>query len=35
MDIDPFTIFALFNKNSMKETNKNKTLTELASNEYW
>ena len=31
MDIDPFTIFALFNKNSMKETNKIKILTELAS----
>ncbi|HCX9241285.1 TPA: AAA family ATPase [Staphylococcus aureus] len=30
-DIDPFTIFALFNKNSMKETNKIKILTELAS----
>ncbi|HCY1575502.1 TPA: AAA family ATPase [Staphylococcus aureus] len=31
MDIDPFTIFALFNKNSMRETNKVKILTELAS----
>ncbi|MEW4789533.1 AAA family ATPase [Staphylococcus aureus] len=31
MDIDPFTIFALFNKNPMKETNKIKILTELAS----
>ncbi|MBS3427756.1 AAA family ATPase [Staphylococcus aureus] len=31
MDIDPFTIFALFNKNSMKENNKIKILTELAS----
>ncbi|HDH4489487.1 TPA: AAA family ATPase [Staphylococcus aureus] len=31
MDIDPFTIFALFNKNSIKETNKIKILTELAS----
>lgn len=31
MDIDPFTIFVLFNKNSMKETNKIKILTELAS----
>ncbi|WP_432480452.1 AAA family ATPase [Staphylococcus aureus] len=31
MDIDPFTIFALFNKNFMRETNKVKILTELAS----
>ncbi|PNO21778.1 AAA family ATPase [Staphylococcus aureus] len=31
MDIDPFTIFALFNKNSMRETNKVKILTELTS----
>ncbi|HCY1644595.1 TPA: AAA family ATPase [Staphylococcus aureus] len=31
MDIDPFTIFELFNKNSMRETNKVKILTELAS----
>ncbi|HID4769628.1 TPA: AAA family ATPase [Staphylococcus aureus] len=31
VDIDPFTIFALFNKNSMRETNKVKILTELAS----
>ncbi|MBO8925422.1 AAA family ATPase [Staphylococcus aureus] len=31
MDIDLFTIFALFNKNSMRETNKVKILTELAS----
>ncbi|HCW3604101.1 TPA: AAA family ATPase [Staphylococcus aureus] len=31
MDIDPFTIFALFNKTFMRETNKVKILTELAS----
>lgn len=31
IDIDPFTIFALFNKASMKDINKTKILTEFAS----
>ena len=31
IDIDPFTIFALFNKASMRDINKTKILTEFAS----
>ncbi|MBF2756383.1 MULTISPECIES: AAA family ATPase [Staphylococcus] len=31
IDIDPFTIFALFNKASMRDVNKTKILTEFAS----